>query len=91
MRTGGVGGTRLPGDDQSLDAWQKLWLEDDKDSLQQKGMVFEGAAFPGFTGSLVNAGEMNPLHFRLKDGSPGKGAGEGGRDLGADRMPSGPA
>jgi hypothetical protein len=66
----------------SIGEWEKFWGF--KDSGSQIGLL------RGQPGALPYTPEgrlerlYDPTVFRLADGSPGKGAGEGGRDLGAD-------
>jgi hypothetical protein len=65
----------------SLDAWNKLWEKPEVGSL---------VGTPRFAGTNERLGlrasplKLEPDFWRLAPGSPGKGAGENGRDLGAD-------
>jgi hypothetical protein len=65
----------------TLDEWNALWGQESTGSLMADAR-FQGADFNqrwhDESRAWVAAG------FRLADDSPGKGAGEGGRDLGAD-------
>jgi hypothetical protein len=61
----------------NLEEWQKLWGSPEKASLQA-AVEFQG-------GEMKDGQDKAPsIRFRLADDSPGKGAGLGGKDLGAD-------
>jgi hypothetical protein len=64
-----------------VEDWEKIWgLKDTKSLLGNvRGLLPYEPQRQYPLDELYNA-----TNFRLADGSPGKGAGEGGRDLGAD-------
>jgi hypothetical protein len=71
----------------SLQDWKQFWSSAEENS-QRELPSFEG-------GDLLKLAATDPegieaKHFRLKAGSPGKGAGPGGKDLGADADLVGP-
>jgi WD40 repeat protein len=75
------------GESAGLDVWNALWQKPEEGSQ---------AGAPKFQGGAEENGQppmLEPGYWRLAAASPGKGAGEGGRDLGADvdRVGPGPA
>jgi hypothetical protein len=66
---------------QSLTEWQLLWGTGDAGSLQGR-IRFQGG--DQVIQDANSSATLAPQDFRLAPGSTGKGAGEGGRDLGAD-------
>jgi hypothetical protein len=66
----------------SLEAWNRFWPTADADS-RQGPVLFQGGDLRArvYKDDLK---QLTPADFQLKPGSAGKGAGEGGRDLGAD-------
>jgi hypothetical protein len=67
-----------PGD---LDAWQEYWGGVGAAPLQGQ-IAYEGGDVYARSASAPD--QLTPADFRLAPGSAGKGAGPGGRDLGAD-------
>ncbi len=64
-----------------LAKWHEFWMITDSKS-REAAAVFQN-------GNRVQLGKFDPMtlspdDFRLEKGSPGKGAGQGGKDLGAD-------
>jgi WD40 repeat protein len=66
----------------SVGAWERFWGVAETGSREADVVRYQGgdlrAKLPGA------AEQITPQDFRLLPGSPGKGAGEAGRDLGAD-------
>jgi hypothetical protein len=69
----------LPGIRRLAD-WNRLWARGDTDSLQ--GRIRYQGDIP--SEAVLAPRNLHPVDFRLHSDSAGKGAGEGGRDLGAD-------
>lgn len=65
----------------SLEAWHKAWGIA-KSRSRVGSPVFVGGA--DILKPLAAPADVSPTDFRLAPGSPGKGAGPGGKDLGAD-------
>ncbi len=61
--------------------WNDLWETAASDS-RQGAIHFQGGELR--SRAMVHAEEITAADFRLRAGSAGKGAGDGGRDLGAD-------
>ncbi|MCI0358197.1 MAG: serine/threonine protein kinase [Planctomycetaceae bacterium] len=65
----------------NLEEWRKFWNTPEAGSVQAKPL-YQGGDLAARAKSALE--ELTPNDFRLLPGSPGKGAGEGGKDLGAD-------
>jgi hypothetical protein len=72
---------RAAPDVQGLAGWKRLWGVQDTESLEGRPR-FQGG--DPFARSTYAPERLTPADFRLRPDSAGKGAGAGGRDLGAD-------
>ncbi len=67
--------------------WRAFWRLDSDDTLGDAPLFGRPGLLDRIRSDLPS---LSPADFRLADGSPGKGKGEGGKDLGADVDKVGP-